>query len=344
MGGLMRRPTIMDIAKAAGVSKGAVSYALNGRPGVSEKTRARILGIAHDLGWAPNGPARALSPGGRVGAFGLVVDRPASVLGVEPFFMRLVSGIETELVGRGVDLLLQVTADMQAELSAYRRWSAERRVDGVLMVDLRVDDPRVAEVEALPLPAVVLGGPEGAGSLPCLWNDDASTMAEVVHYLAALGHRYAVHVAGPQGFMHTDARTRAFLVAAEEAGLDRAEVINADYTGEEGTRLTRKLLARKDRPTALVYDNDLMAVAGLGVAHEMGVDVPSQLSLVAWDDSVLCRLVRPSLTAVAREIEATGGIAARMLSAVVEGEPVQGEESPRGELRPRGSTGPVVHP
>src|SRR5699024_12682754 len=77
------------------------------------------------------------------------------------------------------------------------------------MVDLRTDDPRVAEVEALPLPAVVLGGPDGAGSLPCLWNDDASTMAEVVHYLAALGHRCAVHVAGPQGFMHTGARTRS---------------------------------------------------------------------------------------------------------------------------------------
>src|SRR5699024_7467661 len=145
----------------------------------------------------------------------------------------LVSGIETELVGRGVDLLLQVTADRQAELAAYRRWSAERRVDGVLMVDLRTDDPRVAEVEARPVLVGVRGVADGAGSLPCLWSDDASAMAEVVHYLAALGHRCAVHVAGPQGFMHTGARTRAFLAAAEEAGLDRAEVINADYTGEE---------------------------------------------------------------------------------------------------------------
>src|SRR5699024_12491823 len=128
------------------------------------------------------------------------------------------------------------------------------------MVDLRTDDPRVAEVEALPLPAVVLGGPDGAGSLPCLWNDDASTMAEVVHYLAALGHRCAVHVAGPQGFMHTGARTRAFLAAAEEPGLDRAEVTNADYTGAEGPRLTRKPPARADRPTALVYDDGPPAV------------------------------------------------------------------------------------
>src|SRR5699024_9888998 len=67
IGGLMLRPTMWDICKASGGSQGAVSYALNGRPGVSEKPRARILGIAHDLGWAPNGPARALSPGGRVG-------------------------------------------------------------------------------------------------------------------------------------------------------------------------------------------------------------------------------------------------------------------------------------
>src|SRR5699024_3528716 len=105
----------MHIANAAGVTKGALDYARNGRPEASEEPRASTLGIAHELGWAPNGPARALSPGGRVGAFGLVVDRPASVLGVEPFFMRLVSGIETELVGRGVDLLLQVPADRQAE-------------------------------------------------------------------------------------------------------------------------------------------------------------------------------------------------------------------------------------
>jgi DNA-binding LacI/PurR family transcriptional regulator len=341
MGGLMRRPTIMDIAKAAGVSKGAVSYALNGRPGVSEETRGRILAIAHDLGWAPSSPARALSPGGRVGAIGLVVDRPAHSLGLEPFFMQLVSGIETELASSGVDLLLQVTEDMGAEIAAYRRWSAERRVDGVVMVDLRVDDPRVRVVEELPLPAVLLGGPEGADSLPCLYTDDAGAMREVVHYLAALGHRRIVHVAGPEEFMHTRARVGAFLDAAEQAGLGEARSVYADYTGEAGTKTTRRLLATRDRPTALVYDNDLMAVAGLGVAHEMGVDVPSQLSIVAWDDSVLCRLVRPSLTAIARDVVSYGRLAALMLGATIKGGPVEKREVSRGELYPRASTGPL---
>ena len=179
MGSLMRRPTIMDIAKAAGVSKGAVSYALNGRPGVSESTRERILTIANDLGWAPSNPARALAPGGRVGAIGMVVDRPARSLGIEPFFMQLVSGVETELSDCGIDLMLQVAEDVDAELAVYRRWAAERRVDGVIMVDLRVSDPRPEAMGVLPLPAVVLGGPEGAGGLPLLSEAMASLECRV---------------------------------------------------------------------------------------------------------------------------------------------------------------------
>lgn len=94
---LHRRVTIADIALRAGVSKGAVSYALNGRPGISEVTRQRIRKIADDLGWYPNSAARALS-GARAGACGLVLARPARTLAFEPFFMELIAGIETELL------------------------------------------------------------------------------------------------------------------------------------------------------------------------------------------------------------------------------------------------------
>src|SRR5215217_5545683 len=87
------RKTIGDIAKAAGVSKGAVSYALNGKPGVSDVTRQRIRAIAQELGWHPSSAARALSDG-RTGVLGLIVDRPARTLGIESFFMQLISGIE----------------------------------------------------------------------------------------------------------------------------------------------------------------------------------------------------------------------------------------------------------
>ena len=103
----MKRPTIADIARRAGVSKGAVSYALNGQPGVSEATRAKILAIADEIGFNPNSAARALS-GARARAVGLTICRPARILGLEPWFMGLISGFEAELGARSYALTLQV--------------------------------------------------------------------------------------------------------------------------------------------------------------------------------------------------------------------------------------------
>ena len=100
----MKRPTIADIAQRAGVTKAAVSFALNGQPGVSAATRERILAIAEEIGFQPNSAARALTAG-RAGAFGLVIDRPARTLGIEPFFMQLISGIQADLAEHHVTLL-----------------------------------------------------------------------------------------------------------------------------------------------------------------------------------------------------------------------------------------------
>src|SRR5581483_8614933 len=104
LGGRVKRPTIADIARHAGVTKAAVSFALNGQPGVSAATRERILAIAKEIGFQPITAARALSDG-RAGAFGLIIDRPARTLGVEAFFMQLISGIQTELTQSHITLL-----------------------------------------------------------------------------------------------------------------------------------------------------------------------------------------------------------------------------------------------
>jgi DNA-binding LacI/PurR family transcriptional regulator len=333
----MRRATIADIARAAGVSKGAVSYALNGRPGVSETTRRRILAIAAEYGWRPSSAARALSDG-RAGVLGLIVDRPARILGIETFFMQLISGIESTLSARSVGLLLQVTDDRKSEMEAYRQWWAQRRVDGVIVVDLRRDDPRVGLLEQLRMPAVVIGGPYGLGSLPGVWSDDARATTAVVDYLAALGHRRIARVAGLPDLWHTELRTRALAEAAGRLGLTDVITINTDYSGEEGARATRTLLSRRPAPTAIIYDNDVMAVAGVAVAHEMGVDIPAEVSVVAWDDSPLCQLVHPQLSAVGRDIVGYGAHAAGRLLELVSGAEVGNLEDATPQLVPRGST------
>jgi DNA-binding LacI/PurR family transcriptional regulator len=332
-----KRATIAEIAKRAGVSKGAVSYALNGQPGVSETTRRRVIELAAEMGWHPNSAARALSAA-RAGALGLVLARPASMLGVEPFMMKLISGMETTLATRSIALLLQVVPDHDAEVAAYRRWWAERRVDGIFLVNLRVDDKRVPVLEELGLPAVVIGGPGHHGSLPGVWSDDASAMAMVVEYLAALGHRRIARVAGPPGLLHTELRGRAFDEVAARLQLESAVTLITDYSPEQGAQVTRRLLSAATRPTAILYDNDVMAVAGTSVAHEMAVDVPQDLSIVAWDDSVLCEIVHPALTALKRDIVAYGTHAAERLLELLGGATVPDLEDAMPRLVARGST------
>ncbi|GAA3162322.1 LacI family DNA-binding transcriptional regulator [Nonomuraea roseoviolacea] len=335
----MKRPTIADIARRAGVSKGAVSYALNGRPGVSEETRARIHAIAQEIGWRPNLAARLLSGAG-AGAIGLVVCRPARFLGVEPFFMELISGIEGELAARSYALMLQVAAGHEDEIAVYRRWWGEGRVDGVILVDLHTNDPRVPVMEKLGMPAVVIGHPSAAGSLPAVWSDEAAAMREVLEHLAALGHRRVARVAGPAALAHTAIRDAAFVESLAALGLEEAPAAHTDHTGEQGARATRRLLSSRSRPTAIVYDNDVTALAGLSVAQEMGLRVPAGLSVVAWDDSPLCQVVRPPLTTTARDIPASGARAAQLLLRMAAGEQVTGVEDAAARLRPRGSTAP----
>lgn len=336
-----RRPTIADIAARAGVSKGAVSYAVNNRGGIAPATRERILHVAEELGWRPNSAAKALSAS-RSGACGLVINRPARTLALEPFFMELISGIELGLSRRSVALMLQVVDSVDAEMAALQRWWGERRVDGVLVVDLRIEDPRVRFLEETGMPAVVIGGPGHTGSLPAVWTDDSSMMRTVVKYLAAIGHRRIARVAGVEYFLHTAVRTQAFVEAASAGGLQTATV-TTDYSPEEGARATRELLTDSRPPTAIVFDNDIMALAGLAVMGEMGVDVPGEVSIVAWDDTPLAQLVHPALTALTKDVAGFGAFATEQLLRRIAGEDPGDCEGCVAHLTPRASTaGPKV--
>ncbi|MFF8900866.1 LacI family DNA-binding transcriptional regulator [Streptomyces lydicus] len=358
-----RRPTIKDIARRAGVSESAVSFALNDRPGVSRDTRARVRRVAEELGWQANSAARALS-GERAGALGLVLARPAQTLGVESFFLQLVSGIQEVLSARKIALLFQVVEDLGTECALYRRWWAERRVDGVLVVDPRTEDPRPELLTALGLPAVVIGGPAAPAAvaphpdaaapavpppdaaaqppLATVWADDAKAMARILDHLYGLGHRRIVHVAGLPGLAHTERRIRSLRTEAVLRGLDARHVrsVTTDYSDAEGAEATRRLLDDARPPTAIIYDNDVMAVAGTAVAAGRGIPVPAALSIVAWDDSALCRVTHPRLTALVRDTPGFGRLAAQELLAVLDGGPHRTVQGELPHLEARESTGP----
>lgn len=330
------RPTIADVARAAGVSKGAVSFVLNGRGGVSTQTREHILAVIDELGWVPSRRARGLSTS-RAYALGLVIARPADLLGTDPFFAQFIAGAEAELSGGGSVLVLQVVAPSQQE-QAYRALAADRRVDGVFLLDLRVDDPRIRLVEELGLPAVTVNHPQTASPFPAVNVDDVPAVRAAIEHLVSLGHRRIGHVSGPPGFVHSAARRRAWADALKAAGIPRGPLVRGDFTPRSGARATRKMLDQPDPPTAIVFANDLMAMAGMAVAQERGVHVPGALSVVGFDDLPLADHLHPPLTSVRADVVKWGQTAARVLLDLTDGRSTHDIDLPPAELVIRGST------
>ena len=334
--------TIIDIADHLGLTKSAVSYALNGKPGVSEATRHRVLDAARELGWVPSSAARSLA-GAATSTIGIVITRPQVQLGGEHYLMAFIAGLQTRLQERGFGLLMQVAADVHHQVSIYQSWVAQRRVDGVVLLDPVADDPRPAVLAELGLPAVVVGEAQLLPGQADVSTDDAVAMTAVVQHLLDLGHRSIARVAGPAHLVHTQVRDAAFRAAVRDGG-GRAVVVHTDYSGAAGERATDEVLVGTAAATAVVYDSDLLAVAGFGAVSGLGLRVPADVSVVAWDDSALCRVTSPPLTAVGYDIADLGRSAGRVLFDLLDRGGPGAAVSVVPQLRVRSSTGPCRRP
>lgn len=309
--------TIFDVAKASGVSSSAVSYALNGKPGVSEGTRAKVLQVAHELGWKPNGAAQALAKA-KTKRIGLVLDYDPELLSVESFMMELISGLGAELEKHDYSILVRMAVGEDAKLAIIKDWIATGNVDGLLLVNVELGDPCVKLFEDADMPVLAIADASVAGELPSLSSADADAVRQAVQYLYDLGHRHIARVGGPESLAHSYIRDSAFADVASELGV-RYRCLHTDYTPETGREATKRLLSFGEHPTAIIYDNDVMALAGLGVATSMGIKVPDELSVISWDDSFMCTAAYPNLTAMGRDVVKTGTEAAKLLLRLIDG-------------------------
>lgn len=322
------QPTIADLAQSLGLSKSAVSNALNDRPGVSAATRQRVREAADASGWRPNALARALSTG-QAGAFGLCIARDSSVLGSESYYQRVLAGIEEVLIDSEQSLLLRLVGTGGADLDVYRRWAREGRVDAVALMDMQSDDPRLPLVEELGLPAVIQGSiggyrsAHGAGATP--WpvvNGDVDAEAALlVDHLHQRGARRLAFLHGPLNFIHEVGRLAAVCGACESHGVTM-RAIETDYSQEAGLHFGNDLVD-EGWADAVITSNDLLAV---GVARACG-DSPT-VKIASWDDSQLCAYLRPGITALNRHPQAVGRQVGLMLVHLARREPTQPEATP----------------
>jgi DNA-binding LacI/PurR family transcriptional regulator len=271
---------------------------------------------------------------------GMVLTSSAAQVGVEPFFMELIGGMEQELAPTGTSVLLLVVPDLDAELATYRRWAAEGTVAAVVVVNLVHDDERPAELATIGLPAVLAGRYAGPAAFTSVVTDDAGAMTAAMELLHSLGHRIIGRVSGPAELVHTAERSTAMRESGRRLGLD-VRIVEADYSADRGASGARELLAVAEPPTAVIFDNDVMAVAAEADLVRAGVQVPRQVSLLACDDSALCELAVPPLSAMSSDVHDHGVAVGRAVREVLTGAPRREHLGPASRILSRDSTGPA---
>jgi DNA-binding LacI/PurR family transcriptional regulator len=329
-----RRPTIADVARRAGVSSAAVSLAVNGRPGVGEETRARVLAAARELGWRPSASARALTEA-RTRAIGLVLERDPAHLEVDSFFVRFLSGVERALAPADYALLLQLVPPGGASArGAYERLAGAGRVDGFLLTDVEVSDPRFELLEAAGLPAVIAGRPVAEAPFGWVETEHVTGMTAAVEHLVALGHERHAFVGGLAEHEHVQARLACWRATLAAAGLHEGSVVHAEPSGVAAERVL------EGRPTAVACTSDMLALAVIAAARERGLAVPGDVSVTGFDDSPLAALSSPPLTSVRVDYAEFGEAAAAALLAAIGGDPPPEYVPSPPQLVQRASSGP----
>ncbi len=340
------RSTISDIAALAKVSTATVSKAINGQPGVSEETRLRINAIAESLHWRPSARAVALTKR-TSGAIGYLINRSPDILSSDLYFADLISGIERRLARENFWLLLQIDefAGPDEEREAYVRLAREERVDGLILSETSAQDFRFGLVKELGLPAAIVSRPWTDPGIP--WVGPATPgggIVEAVGHLAELGHRKIAYVTGPENRSHVLYRNAAFMDAVAHVGLSVVGLRRTDFSAAAGAQATVSLLEQPQRPTAIVYDSDLMAIAACRTAAVRGLRVPQDLSVIGHDGLALGDWLTPSLTTIRQDVTLLGERCVEELLAQLGVVPPLTEEQrqfPDPVLVVRESTGPA---
>ncbi len=316
--------TIADVAARAGVSIMTVSRVINGEGRVSEDTRTRINAIIRELNYAPSPAARGLASAG-VTRIGLLYTNPSGA-----YLSEFLIGVMDEISRTGDHLLLHRCDSPEAIEAAVARL-VEEGVDGVVLPPPLCDSEQaLALLGRVGKPVVAVAtAREDEGVLAVRLDDYAAARAMTEHLLG-LGHRRIAFVTGDASQLAAQRRLAGFRDALSAGGLEPHAVAQGDYSYRSGIDAAIALLDAPERPTAIFASNDDMASAAMSIAHRRGLDVPGDLSIVGFDDSLLATTSWPELTTIHQPIGEMARVAIELLLRHVRARRVGGEPGPVG--------------
>jgi LacI family transcriptional regulator len=307
------RLTITDIARLAGVSKKTVSRVINEAPYVNARTRSRIEAIIAEHGYEPDPQARGLAFR-RSFLVGLIHDNP------NPQYVEYLQlGILDALVDRGYYLVIRPCDRRSPTFLADMRAFVERlRLFGVVLTPSVSEDEGLAKLlESVGCPYVRIACARLDKPARLVLTHDARGAAAAARRLAELGHRRIAYISGPPLFRSSHERRAGFTAGLAEYGLELAPELTVPgaYTYESGLARGRELLVLSDRPTAVFVGNDEMASGVYSAAHELGIRIPEELSVIGFDDAPIASRIWPAMTSVRLPVQEMGRMAAQKLFA-----------------------------
>lgn len=285
---------IREIARRAKVSIATVSRTINRVPTVDPQLARRVWKVVDQLGYYPNTQARALVSG-KSRIFGLVVSEITN-----PFFPEIVQTFEELAVQNDYEILVTSTVHDTKRMKSSVRRMIERRVDGVAILTFGMEEALLDDLRLRKVPLVFVDvGPDVPGVSNIRINYQ-NGIRQAVQHLAALRHSDIAFVAGPLHLKSALARKDAFKTSMEEIGLEiPAEyIVEGDHTMEGGMRALGKLMRQRRAPTAVVCSNDMTAIGVMREAYDLGIVVPSDLSVVGFDNVRLSEFMSPPLSTV----------------------------------------------
>jgi len=307
----VRRATIKDVAARVGVSAMTVSRAINGREGIAPETRAAVMAAIEALAYRPNAAARSLVMSTEL-RIGVIYSNPSAA-----FMSEFLTGAFEEAASRGARLVILRTLKGKNPSSKVLKDFVASGLSGVLLTPPLGDSTALLRFFAkADLPTATVGAYPAESTISVRINDRQAAY-EMSHHLLSLGHRRIGFIVGNPNQAASTERMAGFYAAVREFDDVETDIAHGDFSFASGLAAAELLLDRNPPPTAIFASNDDMAAAVVSVAHRRHLDVPQQLTVVGFDDTMTAVTLWPPLTTVHQPVRELAAEALRLLAAQV---------------------------
>lgn len=305
--------TIKDIAKLANVSQSTVSKALNDRPDVGLETKEHILRIAEQHNFLPNASGKALKQK-LTENIGVIFRRDDNPLSSNPFYSRVLEGIEAELAFNDYNLMLHLIPEQK--LPVLPKMVRKKQVDAVVLVGIKHEE-FVRQLQLANVPVILVDPKTDIPNCSQVLIDNENGAFLATQHLIRNGHKKIGFISGDLSRFSFKQRFNGYLKALKYHGIPVEENLIRAGGVEAGYDLTRSLLMSDSRPTAIFAANDINAIYGYKAINEFDLQIPEDISVVGFDDIDLSKMAAPPLTTVRVYKEELGSVAVRNLRQMI---------------------------